>query len=130
MYVRDIGYDGTCVLLRVCVVIYGESTGAVTELVHSLPARVDVTDLGAPTWCVRWSGCGTMGLRDSILGVVERCDFATGRCCVVTPMDTEQTVRSGGLEGLDSTYRRLALVRVWCCKHALILLGYVWPEQR
>ena len=128
---RDIGYDWTCVLTCVCaVVIYGESTGAVTELVHSLTARVDVTDLGAPTWCVRWSGCGTMGLRDSILGVVERCSVANVRYCVETPTDNKRTVRSGGLEGLYGAYRRLALVRVWCCEHALILLGCVWPGQR
>jgi hypothetical protein len=111
-------------------VVYSESTGAVTELVRSLTACVAVTDLGALKWCVRWSCGGTMGLRDSILSVVERCSVANVRCCVETPTDTERTVRSGGLEGLYGAYRRLALVRVWCCEHALILLGCVWPGQR
>ena len=129
VYVRGIGDDWTCVLL-LCVygvVINSELTGSVTELVHSLTECVDVTDLSALMWCVRWSGCGTMGLRDSILGVIERCGLATVRCCVETPMDTEWTVRSGGLEGLDGAYRRLALVRVLCCGHSLTLLGCVWP---
>ncbi len=71
-----------------------------------------------------------MGLRDSILSVVERCSVANVHCCVETPMDTERTVRSGGLEGLYGAYRRLELVRVWCCEHALILFGCVWPGQR
>jgi hypothetical protein len=125
--VRDIGDDWTCVLLCVCVVIYGELTGAVTELVHISTARVDVTDLDALMWCVRWSGCGTLGLRDSILSVLERCSVATVRYCVDTPMDTGRTVRSGGLEGFDIAYRRLALVRMLCCERLLSLLGYVWP---
>ena len=72
-------------LTCVCgVVIYGELTGAVTELVRSLTARVDVTDLGALKWCVRWSCGGTMGLRDSILSVVERCSVANLRYYVET----------------------------------------------
>ena len=97
---------------------------------RSLTACIDVTDLAALMWCICWSGCGTLGLRDSILSVVERCSVATVRYCVETPMDTERTVRSGGLEGLDSAYRRMALVRVLCCEHLLSLLGCVWPGQR
>jgi hypothetical protein len=111
------------VLLYVCCfVICSGLTCAITEQVLSLTARVKVTDLGARTMCVRRSCCGTVATT----------------CRVVTPIDTEQTVRSG-VDGSDCVHRRLALVHVLFGKCLPALLGYVahlvvvdpcvWPGQ-
>jgi hypothetical protein len=86
--------------------MYVRCVGAVTGPLLSLTARVDGTDLGALTCCVRGYGCEE------------------------TPMDTGQTVRSGGLEGLNSAYGRMALVRALFGEYLLALLGGVLPRQR